>query len=266
MKEGLISRENIKNVFVRKETLIDVLENTLSSLQSETFLYEEIDFTIFYLFGWSKDLRRLEVSRIFSMVDSPINWPVWYISFSFSEFINNQLLYESWTFPLKPVQVFPSWVVGTSACTLPKFWIWTHMVAKDRLMMITVQPVCFAFGLCFSWRGVDRPHILFCRYFRWVLQVPSGLSGSCLLWKYWTHPNWNCHAIGSFSRFFGLVRSFHWSFCLLLCKECLDHLKRVSRKLNTLALFLVHLNPNYRLSWSCLQLVWQTRELLVHLF
>ena len=76
MKEGLISRENIKNVFVRKETLIDVLENTLSSLQSETFLYEEIDFTIFYLFGWSKDLRRLEVSRIFSMVDSPINWPV----------------------------------------------------------------------------------------------------------------------------------------------------------------------------------------------
>ena len=59
---------------VSKEKMEEALENSLSSLQSEDFLHEEIDFTIFYLFSWSRNLNELEVGRLPTMLDQDINW------------------------------------------------------------------------------------------------------------------------------------------------------------------------------------------------
>lgn len=77
VKEGLGLRETGKMTVVSREAMIDALENSLSSIQSETFLHEEIDFTIFYLFSWSRNLEQLEVRRIFSMLQEEVNWPTY---------------------------------------------------------------------------------------------------------------------------------------------------------------------------------------------
>lgn len=51
------ARESDKTQVISKEKMEEALENSLSSLQSEDFLHEEIDFTIFYLFSWSRNLN-----------------------------------------------------------------------------------------------------------------------------------------------------------------------------------------------------------------
>jgi hypothetical protein len=76
VKDGVTLRETQKNAFVSKETMVDALENSLSSIQSETFLHDEIDFTIFYLFSWSRNLEKLEVKRLFTMFQDGVNWPL----------------------------------------------------------------------------------------------------------------------------------------------------------------------------------------------
>ena len=52
MKEN--GRESSKKQnFVSKEAMVEALETTLCSIQSESFQQDEIDFTILYLFSWS---------------------------------------------------------------------------------------------------------------------------------------------------------------------------------------------------------------------
>jgi hypothetical protein len=46
-------------MIVGKERMEDALESSLTSLESEEFLHEEIEFTIFYLFSWSRNLNEL---------------------------------------------------------------------------------------------------------------------------------------------------------------------------------------------------------------
>lgn len=68
------TREGDKAQLVSKEKMEEALENSLSSLQSEDFLHEEIDFTIFYLFSWSRNLNELEVTRLLTMLEQDLNW------------------------------------------------------------------------------------------------------------------------------------------------------------------------------------------------
>lgn len=68
------TRESDKTQVVSKEKMEEALENSLSSLQSEDFLHEEIDFTIFYLFSWSRNLNELEVGRLPTILEQDINW------------------------------------------------------------------------------------------------------------------------------------------------------------------------------------------------
>ena len=68
------TRDSDKSQLICKEKMEEALENSLSSLQSEDFLHEEIDFTIFYLFSWSRNLNELEVGRLLTMLEEDLNW------------------------------------------------------------------------------------------------------------------------------------------------------------------------------------------------
>ena len=67
--------EGGESLCVSKEQLIEAMEVNLCSVRSESQLEQEINFSLFYLFSWSRNLNELDINRLFTMQKIKINWP-----------------------------------------------------------------------------------------------------------------------------------------------------------------------------------------------